>query len=253
MKRGVSTVGPHRDEVGLTIAGCRRAPHASQGEQRTLALSLRLAAHRLVADRTGSTPVLVLDDVLSELDAGPGHRPARPPAARSGRDHDGVGGAGRRRAPDRVLRVVAGARRRRRRAGASVVEAVRVVSADDPVPVTDALDGLLRSLRGGAGRAEVGGVFGRWEEAVGSMIAANVQPVRLEHGTLLVEVDEPAWATQVRFLADDIRTQAARGSRASRCPRRGAGATRGSRPLTVRAMVRGSWTATGFRCGGVVR
>jgi DNA replication and repair protein RecF len=43
--------------------------HASQGEQRTLALALRLAAHRLVADRSGSAPVLVLDDVLSELDA----------------------------------------------------------------------------------------------------------------------------------------------------------------------------------------
>ncbi len=47
--------------------------HASQGEQRTLALALRLGAHRLVAERTGSTPVLVLDDVLSELDA---HRAA---------------------------------------------------------------------------------------------------------------------------------------------------------------------------------
>ena len=37
----------------------------------------------------------------------------------------------------------------------------------------------------------------------GSM-SANVRPVRLEHGTLLVEVDDPAWATQVRFLSDDI-------------------------------------------------
>ena len=44
--------------------------HASQGEQRTLALSLRLAAHRLVTERTDSAPVLVLDDVLSELDRG---------------------------------------------------------------------------------------------------------------------------------------------------------------------------------------
>lgn len=78
------------------------------------------------------------------------------------------------------------------------------MSWDDPVPVTDALDGLLRSLRGGAGRAEVGGVFGRWEEAVGTALAANVRPVRLEHGALLVEVDDPAWATQVRYLADDL-------------------------------------------------
>ena len=47
-------------------------------------------------------------------------------------------------------------------------------------------------------------MFGRWEEAVGQALAVNVRPVRLEDGTLLVEVDDPAWATQVRFLADDI-------------------------------------------------
>ena len=77
------------------------------------------------------------------------------------------------------------------------------------MPVTDALDGLLRSLRGGAGRVEVGGVFGRWEEAVGAALAANVRPVRLEHRTLLVEVDDPAWATQTRYLADDVIAQLA--------------------------------------------
>jgi predicted nucleic acid-binding Zn ribbon protein len=80
-----------------------------------------------------------------------------------------------------------------------------VTGPDDPVAVTDALDGLLRGLRGGAGRSEVGGVFGRWEEAVGGPLAANVRPVRLEHGTLLLEVSDPAWATQVRFLTDDVR------------------------------------------------
>lgn len=68
VRRGVSTVGPHRDDVGIMLRGMPSRTHASQGEQRTLALALRLAAHRLVAERTGSTPVLVLDDVLSELD-----------------------------------------------------------------------------------------------------------------------------------------------------------------------------------------
>jgi DNA replication and repair protein RecF len=68
VRRGVSTVGPHRDDVEIALAGLPSRTHASQGEQRTLALALRLAAHRLVAERTGSTPVLVLDDVLSELD-----------------------------------------------------------------------------------------------------------------------------------------------------------------------------------------
>jgi DNA replication and repair protein RecF len=68
VRRRVSTVGPHRDELGIGLNGLPARTHASQGEQRTLALALRLAAHRLVAERTESTPVLVLDDVLSELD-----------------------------------------------------------------------------------------------------------------------------------------------------------------------------------------
>jgi DNA replication and repair protein RecF len=68
IRRGVSTVGPHRDEVVMLINGLPARTHASQGEQRTLALGLRLAGHRLVTERTGSAPVLVLDDVLSELD-----------------------------------------------------------------------------------------------------------------------------------------------------------------------------------------
>ena len=70
LRRGVSTVGPHRDDLELSLANMPARTHASQGEQRTLALALRLAAHRLVAERVGSTPILVLDDVLSELDDG---------------------------------------------------------------------------------------------------------------------------------------------------------------------------------------
>ena len=68
VRRGISSVGPHRDELSFTIAGLPSRTHASQGEQRTLALALRLAAHQLVTERTGTAPVLVLDDVLSELD-----------------------------------------------------------------------------------------------------------------------------------------------------------------------------------------
>ncbi|MDQ2648388.1 MAG: DNA replication/repair protein RecF [Actinomycetota bacterium] len=68
LRRGVSTVGPHRDEVELTIGGLPARTHASQGEQRSLALALRLAAHRVVTEVTGSPPILLLDDVFSELD-----------------------------------------------------------------------------------------------------------------------------------------------------------------------------------------
>jgi len=64
----VSTVGPHRDDVELRIGGLPARTHASQGEQRSLALALRLASHRVLTDITGSPPVLLLDDVFSELD-----------------------------------------------------------------------------------------------------------------------------------------------------------------------------------------
>jgi DNA replication and repair protein RecF len=68
VRRGVSTVGPHRDEVDLAIGGLPARTHASQGEQRSLALALRLAAHEVVTEAAGSPPVLLLDDVFSELD-----------------------------------------------------------------------------------------------------------------------------------------------------------------------------------------
>jgi DNA replication and repair protein RecF len=68
LRRGVSLVGPHRDDVELTIGGLPSRTHASQGEQRSLALALRLAAHEVVTDATGSSPILLLDDVFSELD-----------------------------------------------------------------------------------------------------------------------------------------------------------------------------------------
>lgn len=70
VRRGVSTVGPHRDDVELALGALPARTHASQGDMRSLALSLRLAAHEMVAERTGMTPLLILDDVLSELDPG---------------------------------------------------------------------------------------------------------------------------------------------------------------------------------------
>ncbi len=66
--RGVTLVGPHRDDWSLTLDGLDARHHASQGEQRTLALGLRLAGHRVVAETTETEPVLLLDDVFSELD-----------------------------------------------------------------------------------------------------------------------------------------------------------------------------------------
>ena len=67
--RGLTLVGPHRDDWKLTIDGLDARTQASQGEQRTLALALRLAGRGVVHELTGTPPVLLLDDVFSELDA----------------------------------------------------------------------------------------------------------------------------------------------------------------------------------------
>ena len=68
LRRGVTLVGPHRDELVVQLNGMPARTHASQGEQRSLSLALRLAAHRSVHRIAGSPPVLLLDDVFSELD-----------------------------------------------------------------------------------------------------------------------------------------------------------------------------------------
>ena len=78
------------------------------------------------------------------------------------------------------------------------------VDEGEPIPLTTAIDGVVRALRG-PGRRAVGGVFGRWHEVVGEHVAAHVRPVKLDGAVLLVEVDEPAWATQVTLLASTVR------------------------------------------------
>ncbi|RLE22767.1 MAG: hypothetical protein DRJ50_07150 [Actinobacteria bacterium] len=74
---------------------------------------------------------------------------------------------------------------------------------NNPVPITSSLDSMMKSLRG-TDRIQIGGVFGRWDDAVGQNVAAHVRPVRLDQGVLTVEADDSAWATQVKFLAGTI-------------------------------------------------
>jgi DNA replication and repair protein RecF len=74
MDRRTTTVGPHRDEVVMTVDGRDIRTRASQGEQRSVALGLRVALYQTLAERRGTPPVLLLDDVFSELDPGRGDR-----------------------------------------------------------------------------------------------------------------------------------------------------------------------------------
>ncbi len=68
MERRVTTVGPHRDDPVLRIDGRDTRVRASQGEQRSLVLALRLAQQVAITSRVGHPPLMLLDDVFSELD-----------------------------------------------------------------------------------------------------------------------------------------------------------------------------------------
>ena len=68
LERGWTGAGPHLDEIGIVAGDRDLRTFGSQGEQRLAVLSLLLAEAELIVDRTGSPPLLLLDDVLSELD-----------------------------------------------------------------------------------------------------------------------------------------------------------------------------------------
>jgi predicted nucleic acid-binding Zn ribbon protein len=73
----------------------------------------------------------------------------------------------------------------------------------DPVPVAVSLDRVTAPL--GAPRARLlTALFSRWEQLVGPDIAAHAQPRSLRQGILLVVADQPAWVTQLRFMAGDL-------------------------------------------------
>lgn len=68
LRRGAATFGPQRDELAIALGGRPARTHASQGQQRILALALKLAELECVRSATGTQPILLLDDVSSELD-----------------------------------------------------------------------------------------------------------------------------------------------------------------------------------------
>ncbi len=74
LERGVCLVGPHRDDLVLSLGAFPAKGYASHGESWSYALALRLASYELLRRESGGDPVLVLDDVFAELDTGRRHR-----------------------------------------------------------------------------------------------------------------------------------------------------------------------------------
>jgi predicted nucleic acid-binding Zn ribbon protein len=82
------------------------------------------------------------------------------------------------------------------------------VSDDDLVPLAASVDEVVRALKGPSAKA-VAGVFAGWDDLVGPTVAAHARPVSLADGRLVVEVDEPGWATQLRYLEATLRERLA--------------------------------------------
>ena len=76
-------------------------------------------------------------------------------------------------------------------------------SEAEPTRLGDSLDRVAKRL-GAPNSRSLGAVFGHWDDIVGPVVAAHARPVSLRDGVLRVEVDEPGWATQLRYLAPDI-------------------------------------------------
>ncbi|MBL76576.1 MAG: DNA replication/repair protein RecF [Chloroflexi bacterium] len=68
ISRGTTIIGPHRDDIRLISKGTEASKHVSRGQARLIALSLRLAESRLLSRERSESPIILLDDVFSELD-----------------------------------------------------------------------------------------------------------------------------------------------------------------------------------------
>jgi predicted nucleic acid-binding Zn ribbon protein len=78
----------------------------------------------------------------------------------------------------------------------------------DPIPLAASLDAYVRSLGAPSARA-IAGVFEAWDDIVGISVSAHARPTKLERSCLIVEVDDPGWATQLRYLEKDLLTRLA--------------------------------------------
>ena len=189
LRRGVNTVGPHRDDLLLEIDGREARTHASQGEQRCLALALRLAVHELIRARTPLDPRRCSSTTSSPSST----RPAAGPWWRSSR-RASRSSPRRRPLPEGIevarLLPVQGleARVTQRRRG-----------DDGPRPVGDSMPRLLGRL----GSAPHAGGHGGGVHSLGGArraeLAAHVRPLRVDGRDARGGAEHPAWATRARM------------------------------------------------------
>ena len=196
LERGTTGIGPHLRDVEIRADDRDLRGFGSQGEQRTAVLALLLAEAAVLAERRGAPPLLLLDDVLSELDAD--RRRALlaglPPGGQtlvSATSADALPAG----APAPALVVTVQARRRREQGGGGMT-----------------LEPLGTELRRELGRLGPAGaisdVVAVWPDAVGPGVATNAWPARIARdGTLHVTTGSSTWAFELTHLADTIQAR----------------------------------------------
>ena len=193
LRRGVNTVGPHRDDLLLQIEGREARTHASQGEQRCLALALRLGVHDLIRSRTTLVPTLLLDDVFSELD------PARSRALVA-RLPAGQASSPRRRRCPKASRSPGCSRSRASRTGEGRGAAATAAPARSASRCPGCSAASVRRRRRPSSKpcspAGTSWSAGSW--------AGAPPPVRVDGRALVVAVEHPAWATRARMESGRI-------------------------------------------------
>jgi len=69
LKLGTSLIGPHRDDIEITLSGFNISNYASRGQIRSIVLALKLAEAKIIGELKKSDPIIILDDVMSEMDS----------------------------------------------------------------------------------------------------------------------------------------------------------------------------------------
>ena len=185
IERGVTGLGPHLHDLGISAGARDLRFYGSQGEQRVAVLSLVLAEAEVIRERLGDAPLVLLDDVLSELD---GSRRRVPRGDRLGRRPDGGD-------DDRDRSVPAGAG-----------TGTRSVSGEGRV-----MERIERSIErelargGGGGAHSLVAVTAAWSAVVGEHVARHAWPLRVgRDGTLHVATSSSTWAFELDRLAPEI-------------------------------------------------
>ena len=247
LDRGLTLVGPHRDDLLLTLNGLPARGYASHGESWSFALSLKLASAALLrAESPAGDPVLILDDVFAELD-----QDRRGRLAAAVRDYEQVlitaavlGDVPERvrdpRHPDQgrayprprgvMNEPESGAHRRLPQAAAGVRRELGSRQLERRTPASRGRRATNRACRtasaatraasrtcsttsprrwAGSPRSRARSCMAAWSEIVGAETAAHSTPVGIEEGVLTVRCDSTAWAQQLRTMRVQVTTRIA--------------------------------------------